>query len=159
VKMKAFGIPPERPTPVPQPPPVDKGQATVGYAAVLERDPDGLPSRLHLPGPTAAPEISLFVGRTWAARVYADGRIGLGGDAGDALAAVGPGVRIVAATDAAGRVLALSAVAKPPTGRGRASTRARQASTAPPGRPGGRYDPDPGELLYSGAHGRILSVQ
>jgi hypothetical protein len=151
VKMKAFGIPPERPTPVPQPPPVDKGQATVGYAAVLERDPDGLPSRLHLPGPTAAPEIGLFVDGKWAGGVDASGRVRLGNDVGDVLGAVVPGSKLIAALDSAGRILALSAVCKP------------KRRSAVPGRLATRgtdpYRHDPNELLISAHVGRIVDVR
>jgi hypothetical protein len=155
MRMKPFGIPTERPAGMVRPsldkPPAESGPPTVGYAAVLERDPDGLPSRLHLPGPTAAPEVSLFVGRTWAARVYADGRIGLGGDAGDVLGAVVPGSKIIAALDSAGRVLALNASCRP---KRRSATPGRMTTRAA----ADPYRHDPNELLYSGLAGKVLRV-
>jgi hypothetical protein len=155
MRMKPFGVsPPERPTPVPEPPP-DTGPATE-YAVVAARDPDGLPSRLILPGPIAGQEVALYVDVPgsrrvqWAARVLADGTVGLGNDAGDALASVRPGTKIVAACDSAGRVLALTAVCKPK----RRSAATERVTT----RAADDLEHRPHELLYSGAAGKVLKV-
>jgi hypothetical protein len=115
-----------------------------------------LPSTLILPGEIVGKEVALYVDVPgsrrvqWACRVLPDGRIGLGGDAGDALGAVGPGARIVAACDPQGRVLSLTALCRPKRRSavpGRLTTRAA-----------GDLEHDPGELLYSGHAGKVLKV-
>jgi hypothetical protein len=122
MKARALGAPsrpvvghlsPAAPTPVAVDP--------VGYAIVAERDPKGVPTRIGLPGPLAARQVSLFVdgprGRFWAGAVIDDGRIthdfqnGATPVAAD-LARIKPGTKIIAARDPGGRVIALTARAK-----------------------------------------------
>jgi hypothetical protein len=122
MKMRPLGTP-ARPVvlgdlpataPAPAPAPVDP----VGYAVVSERDKDGVPTRIGLPGPLAARQVPLFVhgprGRFWAGAVIDDGRItfdfknGAGPEKSD-LARIRPGTRIIAATGPDGRVIALTA--------------------------------------------------
>lgn len=147
--------PPRQPAPQPRP-------TTTAHAIVADRDADGLPSKLVLPGPPVADRIHMFVDvpgtprAQWAAHVLRDGSVRLGNDVGEVLAAVRPGTPIIAACDSAGRILALTARVAP-TG----STQERQRPATPSRgrtRPSDPYRHDPHEVLISGTVGRVLSV-
>jgi hypothetical protein len=73
-------------------------------AAVTDRDADGLPTRIEIPGPLAGGKVGLWVDRIWAADVLRDGTLVTDGTRGDLLAKLKPGVRLVASTTAAGVV-------------------------------------------------------
>jgi hypothetical protein len=127
------------------------------YAAVEARDASGAPSRLALPGPLAAGRCGLYVNGTWAGDVESDGAIKGDKDRADLLAAIVPGTNIVAATDRAGRVLALSTVG---VRLPRPSMPRRRAAEPSPVHSRSRdpYGHDANEVLISGCVGRVLKV-
>lgn len=104
------------------PAPAERASAPVPArvcAAVIERDAQGVPTRLSLPGPLAERQVSLYVrgpnGPLWAAAVIDDGRICHDFRSGSSpdkheLARIRPGTKIVASCDMAGRVIALGAL-------------------------------------------------
>ena len=95
------------------------------YAAVEARDGKGCPTRIALPGPSAARRIPLYVqwrdGKpAWAGEVAPTGEVVDSGPAvwqkkrKDALSTIRPGTRILAITDPSGQVLALQAMSRLP---------------------------------------------
>jgi hypothetical protein len=113
MKMVALGAPAPRPYAPPEPEPRPAPASPILYAAVEARDAQGRPTRVSLPGPVAGGRCGLYgPGGRWAAHVHSDGTVRSDGTRDDILAAIRPGVRIVAACDPSGRILALGAVAR-----------------------------------------------
>jgi hypothetical protein len=124
-------------------------------AAVVERMPDGRPSRLALPGRPPTSWAGLYLRsssghQVHVATVDASGRIrpdDLGGQA--ALARLGPGSRFVAAVDGRGRVVAVAGIApKEPRAKRKAETRSTD-----------RYAHDPHEVFIAGSAGWVLGAR
>ncbi len=123
MKLRPLGTGPAHPATAQQIPlpPAARAIDPVGYARVAERDKDGVPTCLGLPGPLAARPAPLYVegprGRFWAGAVIEDGRItfdfrnGADPEKRD-LARIRPGTKIIAARDPHGRVISLTARAK-----------------------------------------------
>jgi hypothetical protein len=163
---------PLAPAPAAQPvgtvrPATDKPPAESGpprrYAGVGERDAAGIPTRLELPADLAAHEIALYARRPdgstiWLADVRRDGAVKGDGQRDAMLAALRPGVRIVATPDPSGRIIALSAMAvvraaAPAPSRRRSATPERVTTRAA----ADPYEHRPHELCISGG-GRVLRV-
>jgi hypothetical protein len=154
-------------TPAPAAPAPEK------YAIVADRGPDGTPTRLGLPAPIVGSRVQLYAQRAdgtpcWVAEVLADGTLKSDGHREAELAALKPGVRIVAAADMAGNILALQAMARigqedKPKRQAPSSKAQRTASPAEEGTltraSNDKYAHNPRELLYSGHVGRVISVR
>jgi hypothetical protein len=131
------------------------------YAAIVARTPEGLPAKIQLPGPPAAKVVGLY-GKlpsgysTWLADIQPDGTVKSDGTRNDALALLGPGSTLVAATDPRGRVLSVGSIpgVRPAASKGKVRTR-----SAAGGSESARYEVDPNELLISGTAGRVIRVR
>jgi hypothetical protein len=86
------------------------------YARVVERDPEGRATKIHLPGPAASGNKTPLFGPTrggynvWVADVEPDGTLKSDGSRSDLLKMLTPGTRLVASVDATGRVIAVAAI-------------------------------------------------
>jgi hypothetical protein len=130
------------------------------YAAVAERDPQGIPTRLALPGKLAGKQVGLYIGRDWVAGVGPGGHVTHDFRHGssprrDELAKLRPGTKIIAVTDRQGRVLALGALPKSKGKVGAPPPKQRSATLA---RSSDAHAHDPNELFYSGSLGRVVRV-
>jgi hypothetical protein len=134
------------------------------YATIVSRTPAGLPAKIQLPGPPAAKVTGLY-GKlpsgysTWLADIQPDGTVKSDGTRNDALALLGPGSTLVAATDPRGRVLSVGSIpgVRPAASKGKVRTRS-SAATRDGSESADRYEVDPHELLTSGAAGRVVRI-
>lgn len=168
MKMVPLGAASPRPAmTAPMDPPAASRPRTVSYARVEARGPKGVPVRLALPGVLAAERVQLYVqwpdGKpAWAAEVTRGGELvgsrGLGIPAREReLSLITPAVKIVAATDSSGRVLALQALARLPD-PGKPKRRSAAPSRRTINRSRDPYEHDPNEVIIAGAAGRVLKV-
>jgi hypothetical protein len=175
MKLRHLGAPLAVPAaPPPPPPPSAPPEASCGpvlYAGVMGRDASGAPSAIALPGLPASPRVPLYTQRAdgspmWLGDVLPDGELRTDGLRARELAAIRPGVRIVAASDTSGRIIALSAAIQLPApgGAKRRAAPARPADHVPPAGPinarsADPYAPDPSEVLIAGTGGGVLRVE
>jgi hypothetical protein len=147
--------------------PQAKGPPPVRYAAVAERDRDGIVTRLALPGPTAGGRVALMseVAGGWIRTgwVESDGTVR---PAPDLAPDLPPGVKLLAPTDPRGRVVLIQALMQAP--RAAPAKLARRSAPPPPRRaatgketwaPGSQGMTADGELFYSGHAGSVLRVR
>lgn len=166
MRMVAHGVAPARRAPMlpsERAPAAPSGPPRL-YAVVAVRDANGIPTDIALPGPLVGERVRLFVGLDCAGWVHSSGVVQSPERDEDLLGRIQPGTRIVAATDSAGRVLALSTVGArlPAASQKRAAAPVRTRAVDPMlpeywSRNGASTGK--GELFFSGGNGRILDVR
>lgn len=164
MRMRAFGHSPAPVwTPLDTSPRQEQSRPeTIQYARILERDRDGVVTRLILPGPTAGNSVPYSI-RTVDGSALRMGSIAADGHlrpdpAMRSFANIEAGTTLVATTTADGRVLGVVALLPQPAPRASGAVNRRSRAGAAPVRSSDRYAHDPTELLIAGAGGRVIRV-
>jgi hypothetical protein len=163
MKMIPLGTAAARPAPATTVPTEQQAQEAppILYAAVLDRDRDGIVTRLHLPGPTAKGSVPLlsptedgsWIQSGWVAN---DGSVRV---TPDLVPDIPAGTKLLAPTDPRGRVLLVQVMVRQTPSR--APSRPTLRSAPPPSlaRSADPYAHDPREVLIAGIGGGVLRVR